>query len=535
MRDIPISRFTLSAALFLSAGLALCAYPFLLSFLGSGPLMTLSLLLLLCGTVIFGAVPKSGWLRWLFVSCFTVFVLLAAFYAISDYITENGINEAVMFSLQYGFSKSGFGDFYPLIAVTCLSLAAFALFVYLVEFRKIASRLLSPGTWFAGAALLLIGAALNPAPHNMYDHVRVRMLLRADAGSSSQAHMHDFYSAYRTPEIAGRPRARKNIVYIYAESLERTYLDESLFPGLLPGIRSLEAEGLSFTDIEQSHAAWWTMGGAVASQCGLPLIVPSGGNAGGSGTFLPGARCLGDMLKDEGYTLAHTLGTTLDFAGEGSFYFSHGFSEVQGLEELRGDAASPEYVSSWGLYDDTILAASYKKFEELSSSGKPFGLFLSTLDTHYPAGHISGANAGSKYGDGRNPMLNAVHVADRQITAFIRKIQTGKYGANTVIVLASDHLAMRSTASYLLARGRRRNLFLVLDGGGLRGEVSRPGTTFDVGPTLLHLLGYRATLGLGRDLLEEDSVVYARSRSEGKFPLEWMIGANRFWRPRSAK
>lgn len=534
MRDIPISRFTLSAALFLAAGLALCAYPVLLSFLGSGPLMFLSLFLIVCGTVMFGAVAKSGWLRWLFVSCFTVFVLLAAFYAISDYITENGINEAVMFSLQYGFSKSGFGDFYPLIAVTCLSLAALGLFIYLVEFRKIASRLLSPGTEFVGAALLLLGVALNPAPHNIYEYTRVRMLLRADSGLATPVPMHDFYSSYRRPEISGRPAVRKNIVYIYAESLERTYLDERLFPGLLPGIKQLESEGLSFTDIEQSHAAWWTMGGTVASQCGLPLVVPSGGNAGGK-AFLPGARCLGDMLKDEGYSLAHILGTTLDFAGEGDFYFGHGFADVKGLDELRTNVSSPGYVSSWGLYDDTILAASYKKFEELSSRGKPFGLFLSTLDTHYPAGHISGANAGSKYGDGRNPMLNAVHVADRQITSFIRKIQNGRYGANTLIVLSSDHLAMRSTASYLLSRGKRRNLFVVLDGGGRKGEVSRPGTTFDIGPTLLHLLGYRATLGLGRDLLEEDSVVYARSRSESRFPLEWMIGANRFWRPQNTK
>ena len=40
---------------------------------------------------------------------------------------------------------------------------------------------------------------------------------------------------------------KRNVVFIYAEGLERTYFDETLFPGLINKLRVLESKGTYFT------------------------------------------------------------------------------------------------------------------------------------------------------------------------------------------------------------------------------------------------------------------------------------------------
>lgn len=119
------------------------------------------------------------------------------------------------------------------------------------------------------------------------------------------------------PTFDNAPAAQaKNLVYIYAESLERTYLDENLFPGLITELKELEQSALSFTGLEQVSGTHWTIAGMVASQCGIPLVTASGGNAmSGIDRFLPGATCLGDVLHTRGYNLIYMGGADNDFAG----------------------------------------------------------------------------------------------------------------------------------------------------------------------------------------------------------------------------
>ena len=66
----------------------------------------------------------------------------------------------------------------------------------------------------------------------------------------------------------------KNIIFLYLEQFERTYMNEEIFPGLTPNLKRLEKDAISFTNISSPYATNWTIAGMVASQCGIPLLTP---------------------------------------------------------------------------------------------------------------------------------------------------------------------------------------------------------------------------------------------------------------------
>jgi Phosphoglycerol transferase and related proteins, alkaline phosphatase superfamily len=193
---------------------------------------------------------------------------------------------------------------------------------------------------------------------------------------------------YRVP---AQPLSRpKNIVWIYGESLERTYFDETVFPGLMPNLKRLADEALDVRGLDSAEGSGWTIAGLVASMCGVPLTTAQGdeNSMGRMGRFLPEAVCLGDYLKQQGYTTHYLGGANGQFAGKGQFLASHGFDAVHDLSWFRQQSIPKRHFSNWGLHDDVLLDTAYERFLELSRAGQPFMLTTLTMDTHHPAGHL---------------------------------------------------------------------------------------------------------------------------------------------------
>jgi phosphoglycerol transferase len=498
-------------------------------------MFSLSFILFIVASCLLAVWRKSNALRFAFAVFYFLYTLAFAVYFGIDYFTGAGITPGAIYTLGYGLGGAGFGDY---ISDTCLLLAVlgvvFALF-YLMEVRGLSRRLTAvcPERLCLLSGIVLLAASITANPI-LPDLMRLgggRGQLPVSNSHSSglmsakSSDPFSFSSAYRQPGISARSSAPKNIVYVYGESLERTYLDEKIFPGLMPGIKRLESVGISFINIEQLPEAWWTMGGMVASQCGVPLVLYSDRSiVSGQNNY-----CLGDLLKQEGYNLAYIGGARLSFSGKGLFYRSHGFDDVSGFDELKSTEVVAGSGEAWGIPDDVMFNLAYDKFDRLSKSGRPFGLFMITLDTHMP-GHVAKACGDMKYGDGGNNILNAAHCDDKLITDFIDRIRSSPAGADTAVVLASDHISMRNSASALLQKGDRKNLVLMLPPGRTSPvRIDRPGTTFDTGATILDLLGYKGSLGLGRDLLSEDSIVYSASKVSGGFPAQWLEAARDVW------
>lgn len=422
-------------------------------------------------------------------------LLLLVTYAALDRLTGSGIDASVIYHLQTGLDGAGVADFSGLALATAgavLAVLAAGVLVYRLSRTRGPVRL-GPARQVLGLALLAAGLWLNPAVGDLTRLVRNQAALAAaPAGPPPEG----FVPVERL-DFAGRPR---NLVLLYLESVERSYLDETRFPGLMPNLATLEREAVSFTDLTEVEEASWTIAGMVASQCGMPLI----GSGSGMDRFLPAATCLGDLLKASGYALAYVGGADTGFAGKGTFYDSHGFDQVEGRAELEPLLSDPAYVHEWGLYDDSLYPVALERLRSLAAEDRPFGLALLTLDTHHPFGFPSASCAEMPYGDGTNQFLNAVHCADRLAGAFIRQVRADPALRDMVLVVASDHMAMPNLAQELLEAGPRRNLLMIFDPALDAALVDTPGTTLDIGPTVLTRLGAPTpALGFGRDLLGE--------------------------------
>ena len=460
----------------------------------------ISAFLLLTSTYLFPS-SSSRLINKLCFLCIVFFsILLLIGYLVLNYFTGEGINEAVIYQLKYGFAGAGFSEYKKLMITTFISIVVIAFTVYKL-FNKTHKK--SRPRKELAYTLLSLSLFSNPA---VYDLVKIQL-----NNSFSITHSESFNLHYSTPTKLDKipNKEQKNLVFIYAESLERTYFNELTFPDLIKGLKSIESQSTSFTNIVQATATNWTVAGMTASQCGIPLFSPSSRNTmNGADKFLPLATCLGDLLKKEGYDLNYIGGAKTNFAGKGKLYKTHGFSSVKGKDELVPELENPNYKHGWGLYDDSTLDIAYENFISLSKKNKKFGLFTLTLDTHPPKGHPSKSCKDIKYNDGSNPILNAVACSDFLITKFIQKIQTSPHADSTVIILMSDHFSMENTASELLNENKkaRKNLFLILDPSNIKPtKIPTLGSTLDVSSTILPFIGYSAEIGLGQNLLSAES------------------------------
>ncbi len=427
-----------------------------------------------------------------------VHVLLALVYFISDSFTASGFDESVVYLLHTGvdgFETSGYRFLVGstvLLLVTCLYVC--------IKIGK--SRFLN-NPENAGMALgisLALAALLFVQP--VFNTLATRPL-------------YDIVTGYEPPvielKIPGPIEipAKKNIVYLYLESFERSLLDNDQFPGLAPNLRQLEQQGLSFTNIGAVYGTRWTIAGMVASQCGLPLIPVSDVNKPGS--FMPKAVCLGDVLKQNGYTTSYLGGAALQFAGKGNFYRTHGFDTVLGLENhVDNFPLGSKSYSHWGMYDEDLFELAHQELSRLTAQDKPFAFFLLTLDTHPPSGYPSSACGGIEFADGKSPMLNSFRCSDQLVGDFLRGLLASKLADNTIFVIASDHLAMNNDAydRYFHNLEVRRNLYFILEKNSTPRSVDKYGSTLDLAPTLLSQLGVEIeAYNLGRNLFGDRQTI----------------------------
>ncbi|MFA6190988.1 MAG: phosphatidylglycerol--membrane-oligosaccharide glycerophosphotransferase [Sulfurimonas sp.] len=460
-------------------------------------------------------------------SLFFIFGLLSIVYFVASYFTGHGINDTILATLNLGLGEAGFGEYALLILAALASFVVLFVtaFFYYNHLNSVVMTKPQRIKAFIHNGFLILAFAAHPTLLDLKNLYETLTLEQAN----------DFYEYYKSPKNLGSTANAKNIIYIYAESLERTYFDSTLFPNLVPNLSELvkNEHGVEFTNIVQTSGSNYTIAGTTSTQCGIPLYTTSDGNSMdgvGEDKFYPKAVCIGDVLKKENYYLSMMQGSSIKFSGIGKFYKTHGFDTAAGKEELQSKLQDKKYLNGWGLYDDSLLDMAYSEFESLSSTKEKFALFLHTIDTHHPNGQLSKACSKDLYMDGSNDILNTVKCSDTLISQFIKKVKSSKYGNNTVIVITSDHLAMRNTASKQLEKSEnRRNLFVIFDSNSTEYQsIDKVGTPFDVASTVLSFLGVNTDLGLGRNL-RKNSSIYSLFADYDKRLNQWRNDILSFW------
>lgn len=318
------------------------------------------------------------------------------------------------------------------------------------------------------------------------------------------------------------PEEKRNLIYIFLESMETTYVDESCGGGfsenVIPELTKIAQENEDFSGesekINGAHAmagAGWTMGSMFAQTSGLPLNISINGNDMDTQEhFFPGIVTLGDVLKSEGYSQTLLIGSDATFGGRRLYFTEHGNYDIIDHPYATQNGMLPEDYSVWWGYEDYHLFDFAKeKLQELSSQDNPFNLTMLTVDTHFEDGYIC-EKCKDTYGD--NQYANVMACSSKQLAEFIDWIQEQDFYQNTTIVLAGDHLTMDSDFCEDVSADYDRRTYVAYINPAVETEVSEERTysTMDHFPTTLAAMGAEVEgdrLGLGTNLFSTEQTL----------------------------
>ena len=317
------------------------------------------------------------------------------------------------------------------------------------------------------------------------------------------------------------PEKKRNLILLYAESLETTYTsveNGGNYPSdLIPEISVLAKEHLNFSHQEQlggTHVVagtGWTTGGLVAQSSGVPLCVPLNSHSyNDSAPFLPGAYTLGDILHKEGYEQEFLIGSEAAFGGRKFYYDRHGNDQIFDLGEARRQGKIPEnYREFWGYEDEKLFAFAKEEVTRLAQSGKPFHLTMLTVDTHHPYGYVD-RNYQKEYPE---QLSNIIRGSSRKIGAFVDWLKEQPFYEDTTVLIAGDHLSMAAeyiNGTYDKAYDRTAFNTFIHSAVQTTHNKNRIFTSFDMYPTILTAMGATVEggrLGLGVDLFSGQKTI----------------------------
>lgn len=333
---------------------------------------------------------------------------------------------------------------------------------------------------------------------------------------SSQSLQDPLYEeVYVNPETAEIefPEQKKNLIYIFLESVEVTAADYASGGGLaentIPELTELAEtyDDFSGTDSMLNGAiplkdSTWTAAAMAAQTSGLPLQENMAYiNNGIAEKMMPGAVTIGDILEQNGYQNAVLMGSDGDFGNRNTYFTEHGDYEILDLNTLKDKGWLPsDYKQNWGFEDSKLFEFAKREAEELASSGQPFNLTLLTADTHYPTGYLCSDcpdTFAEKY-------ANVTACSSRRVAEFVSWVQEQEWGKDTVIVINGDHCYMGTDYyDYIPHDYLRKTYTCMINSSKEEPSEARTYSTMDLFPTTLSALGCSipgGRLGLGTDL-----------------------------------
>ena len=180
---------------------------------------------------------KAGRNTWWFVvtlGVLGIFIVLNITLYASNYFTGDGINDAVLYTLTNSLTGAGVSKYIlPGLGVVLALVAIFGTLTWVLRRRR--HRPHHHGYSLLALFLALASVDASPAFHQITELVK----------SQSRDGDPDFVAYYKEPsKKIDHPKL--NLVYIYGESLERTYFDDDAFPNLTPELGALKNDGLDF-------------------------------------------------------------------------------------------------------------------------------------------------------------------------------------------------------------------------------------------------------------------------------------------------
>ncbi len=311
------------------------------------------------------------------------------------------------------------------------------------------------------------------------------------------------------------PEKKRNLIFIYMESMESTYASVEAGGGkpdnYIPELTALAEENISISNggkiggIRPCPLTGWTIGALLGSTSGVPYKIPGDGNSSERySEFLPGITTLGDILQDEGYENYFLCGSDAEFAGRDVYFQKHGNYQIHDYYWAAQNGFIPEgYSTAWGFEDVYLFDIAKQDLDRIAASGKNFNYTMLTVDTHQ-ADICELCDDKFAY-----PYANVIACSSRQTEQFVRWIQQQEWYDNTTVIIMGDHNSMVADFWEDIGDFKRRmyNCFINLPEETKTQNIKyRDVTTIDIFPTTLAALGVEIEgdrLGLGTNVFSD--------------------------------
>lgn len=319
------------------------------------------------------------------------------------------------------------------------------------------------------------------------------------------------------------PEQKRNLIYIFMESMETTYEDFEHGGGFeesrIPELTELADNNLTFSYGNNGNNGFlvpsmsgWTVAAMVGQTSGVPLNIPIGQNDYISDTsFLPGTYSIGQILKDNGYKNELLVGSESAFGGRKFYFEQHGNYKIVDYDTaIEKGWIDKDYREWWGFEDIKLFDYAKKELNKLASSEQPFNFTLLTADTHFIGGYNC-SECEDIYGD---QYSNVIRCSSKHVTELVQWIQEQPWYDDTTIVLAGDHKCMDDYWFENIANNGyiRKCYYAIINSAATPvTQISRKISTYDLFPTTLASLGVTFNsdrLGLGTNLyMDEETLV----------------------------
>lgn len=326
----------------------------------------------------------------------------------------------------------------------------------------------------------------------------------------------DFYiKEYVNPDsVHIEFKEKKNLILIFLESMEYNFQD-SANGGNHP--RNLIPEITEYLKNEQSFipggtpvaGMGWTIADVVAKTCGIPLVFPPSikNEVKLMESFLPGVKCLTDILIDNDYDVIVSKGANMKFSNMDVFLNSHSSPQAFGFMEYLRDKQriKDDVISEWGVKDSMHFELVKEHIDRISMQEKPWAVWFFTVNTHAPHGIID-VTCGIPQSISKEEQMQAViSCSSRQLDSFIKWTKTQEWFDNTVIAVMGDHVMMAAPREIGFKDANFTHYWLdfFINSTRISPKNQRDFTSLDMFPTLLEAMGAdlpNRALGLGRSL-----------------------------------
>lgn len=363
-----------------------------------------------------------------------------------------------------------------------------------------------------------------------------------------KSEIYDDYYVAPTSDILVFPEEKRNLIYIYLESMENTYADKqsggAYDDNYIPNLTALAMsdESISFSNSDKlggasvfSDGMEFTMASFVSQTAGVPISSASNVNKKNYklDRMLPGIVTLEDILKEQGYNQMLLQGSTGKFAGTDLYYGRYDDTVFFPYESFISEGVVPEdYYEFWGVEDLKLYDYAKQELLRLSQEPEPFAFTLFTIDTHRPEGFFC-PECEEEYSE---QYANVISCADRQIAEFVSWLREQDFYENTTVIIVGDHPSMNEEFFEEIGDYKRNTYNCILNSAVEPVNTNnRLYSPIDMLPTTLAAMGVTVKgdrLGIGTNLFSEKPTL-AEELGEEKLVSELNVKSDyyneKFW------